>query len=788
MGVTPYVISKNQQVKLISLNRFGFRFIARTEYLVGNFPDLIKQLNLKAEKYYFPQQLNTRDNYGFTGKLKIEDFSDEWDNEGVKQEKLNYLNLTGAGNWDFQEEIRIFAINELILLTYSCLVFYENCLNLQVKCIKLFGNWRNDSLTFLSPFSNSISVPGFVYSVFRYFALDERSMKVVKHEWGIFPQTSLPEIQFTEWHRSEYPKKYITAYSHPGNELHQYKCCKPDMMQKDPKIAYFFNGCEVHGHMDSRCTLAKQGDLYGQSFKARYNDFQKKLAGFRRTYPGIPAIVSWHCHWEDKKAKNEKIQNFLKHHLQRPKERINVRQSCKGGINEVYCHYEKSDVTSVIQGFDTVSLYPHVAMISDFPVDDYQVLLGDSLDNALDISFVNEEFYYRNEKINGVAHCTVLPPQNLKFPFLLCTIKGHSLAPLCFACAKRQTGVKCKHGIKKRRWTENYTLPEINYARTLGYNIYFHEIYHYPKTSKIFSKFIKLLSLEKISSSGLPEGVDAELFCQDINTKMGFDEINEQIVPADIKFEPGRRLAAKTYLNSFLGKFMLNETKYSATCYVNSKEELHDLFQTGDVLSVKAVTETICQVTLAKKTPQAPNRTINATVGSYVTALARVFISEKVIALDKAKAKILYCDCDSVYFKAKRNAPFPLTIGHSFGEFQKIHDGEIKSLAVLGPKSYSVLWEKNNQLYSNLKVSGFCFTYDCSRDILTHDTLSHYANKLISNELCSIQIPQLMRMHDKLTKNCYTVRKKKLLKNMYFKKRVLVSCEGSTLPFGFIEN
>jgi hypothetical protein len=129
-----------------------------------------------------------------------------------------------------------------------------------------------------------------------------------------------------------------------------------------------------------------------------------------------------------------------------------------------------------------------------------------------------------------------------------------------------------------------------------------------------------------------------------------------------------------------------------------------------------------------------------------------------------------------------------LTIGHSFGEFQKIHDGEIKSLAVLGPKSYSVLWEKNNQFHSNLKVSGFSFKYDCAKDILTHDKLSFYANKLISNELCSVQIPQLVRMHDKITKTCYTARKKKMLKNMYFKKRVLVSCEGSTVPFGFIEN
>ena len=88
-------------------------------------------------------------------------------------------------------------------------------------------------------------------------------------------------------------------------------------------------------------------------------------------------------------------------------------------------------------------------MTANFPYGKYEILIGDTLKEE-DLTFSDNIFHYKGDPIHGVGHCTVLPPKNIKYPVLLCTIKKHTFATLCYACAK-VSRAKCKCSNKKRQ-------------------------------------------------------------------------------------------------------------------------------------------------------------------------------------------------------------------------------------------------------------------------------------------------------------------------------------------------
>jgi DNA polymerase elongation subunit (family B) len=319
----------------------------------------------------------------------------------------------------------------------------------------------------------------------------------------------------------------------------------------------------------------------------------------------------------------------------------------------------------------------------------------------------------------------------------------------------------------------------------MGYQIKFHEIYFYKTAKNLFKPFIQLLFRQKFVNSGFPANVDQtddrELFCKNINNKMEYDKINEEIKVFEITNNPAERLTSKIFLNSLLGRFLLNESKFYQTKFLNTGEELQLNYK--NVASVQLLNEKICQVNFKKKIPKNPNRNINCIIGLYVTSLARVYLLKQLYMLENIGAQVVYCDCDSIFFYLKNHQKNPLPMGYSLGEFQNIFSGKIEAITILAGKCYSVMWRNSlNELQRELKVCGFSFLYKINENSFTHETIDEFVTKIVEKEVASIVFPQLMKTSKKMSPMTKIVNKK--FTNKHLQKRILLP-DYTTVPFGY---
>ncbi len=58
------------------------------------------------------------------------------------------------------------------------------------------------------------------------------------------------------------------------------------------------------------------------------------------------------------------------------------------------------------------------------------------------------------------------------------------------------------HNYRQRSWNGIYTTTELNYSKTLGYEILsFYELHHYKKKARPFQEYMKILAYLKIKVS-----------------------------------------------------------------------------------------------------------------------------------------------------------------------------------------------------------------------------------------------------------------------------------------------
>ena len=153
-------------------------------------------------------------------------------------------------------------------------------------------------------------------------------------------------------HRNKYD--CYTAYSHPTPR--KFGAIIPDMIAEnnEEKIAYFFHGCQVHGHFDPRCTINSPFSNRNTKnmFKKTFGEMEKRFAMQRevllRKYNFTQVVLIWECQFNRMKnpPKDETNQYILKENVvikaalaqtcaKRPKERLIPRQALRGGKVEV---------------------------------------------------------------------------------------------------------------------------------------------------------------------------------------------------------------------------------------------------------------------------------------------------------------------------------------------------------------------------------------------------------------------------------------------------------------------
>ena len=87
----------------------------------------------------------------------------------------------------------------------------------------------------------------------------------------------------------------------------------------------------------------------------------------------------------------------------------------------------------------------------------------------------------RRRHVGGLLQCAILPPQTMLRPFLTIKMEQEdkktgvktekSLSVLCRTCAERQQKTPCQHTVQQRCLVSVWTILEIAYSISLGYEV-----------------------------------------------------------------------------------------------------------------------------------------------------------------------------------------------------------------------------------------------------------------------------------------------------------------------------
>lgn len=190
--------------------------------------------------------------------------------------------------------------------------------------------------------------------------MKEKTIYSIRDSQGVGQvNCSRGEIEFCSYISDKLKKmnfQCYTAYSQP--EPKKFGGIIPDMIAENEsaKIAYFFHGCQVHGHFHPSCNINSSfsnrstRNMYKKTFGEMEKRFQIQSGKLINQYGFTKIVVMWECQFnklkeggddESSKIREEslKIKNFLAAKFtSRPKERLIPRECLRGGKVEVICY------------------------------------------------------------------------------------------------------------------------------------------------------------------------------------------------------------------------------------------------------------------------------------------------------------------------------------------------------------------------------------------------------------------------------------------------------------------
>lgn len=526
--------------------------------------------------------------------------------------------------------------------------------------------------------------------------------------------------------------------------------------------------------------------------------------------------VMFECDWDLKRTTPE-VAKFLEDHPVRPLSRLDPQKSVKAALNEAYTLNFSSEDTEAAPrkayAADLSSLFPHIALSLECPIGPYFKLVGDEIDPAK-VSFGSQDFFYDGKMYTGLLQVRIVPPRGLLHPFLLTTVRDQSLAVLCLTCARKMQQEPCCHNDSQRALTDVWTTAELHFAVTrLGYKILaFFELMLYSERAFILQKFTSLLAFDKIRFSALPKWVDLkneqdlDRHCSQINAEMQFEErIGKKLTPIDLQPNSQMRIFFKRALVSWVGHFSANLEKRTITHFLDNPDDLSYYACRDQILGMTVINSRYIQVTLtgarrnARQTRQekedAVSRKACATVGAFVTSVARVFMYTQMMDLQSKGADILKICCDALYFTLPEMTPNPLLYSESFGFWKQIYPGDLVSLCQMGVCNYAVLYreEGQDQLVSEAKASGLTMLHRLTGG-LNYAVYLEAVHAMINDKIFNSKTKlysQVRRKSDKQTMSItYARRRQSVFSRNVLSRRVIVrelKNHFATRPYGWSE-
>jgi hypothetical protein len=517
---------------------------------------------------------------------------------------------------------------------------------------------------------------------------------------------------------------------------------------------FFFNGCFYHGHT-SGCLLNPNANentvKFGKTYKEINENFEKKVSLLLLNHPEEVKKITiiWECQFMKMKKENE-ISNFFKNiYIEHPRTRLVPRVTVRNSYFDVFnlkfdqILYPNYD----LKFLDINSHYAFIASQCKFMVGKYIVLMGDSI-NKLELK--DNKFYFEHKHILGSLLLSILPPQNLMFPFLPYRTKsGQTVNTLCRTCAENLC-TNCTHNINERVLTSCYMMSEIEFALSLNYQIIaIFEAHVYQDSKYLLQPYIKMINYLKIKHSNCLEECLGDLetqaiSCEKMNRDMKF-EAPFLLKPSEIQPNNSKKLFFKLMANSTIGKLGQRNDK-NKTIFVSEKSQIEDIyFSPNKIEDIFFVNDNYCQIEIKSDiTKIPPNQQSCCYLEAQLTSYARELIYKHVVTVVNSGGIVFNVDCDSIIFAQPKNTLSPLPIDHSIGNFKhELGNVDILSYHSLGPKNYSISFMKNNKIETISKVRGLSLSSITNKTLLNEKFFQEFIQQNLKGQKTLCMIPQL---------------------------------------------
>ena len=711
----PSVLRKDNKILSVTPKDINIRFVC---YL--NFQAVSAKCN---EGIFFPHNLQLNDLHKPDILLNYNDLKDFNDSATIKLAKTRYIDSL-TSNYSFEIEGLDFLYNSAIALATSCLLYIKDSFDFQNELIHhlIASSLRpaNDT-SLLNPLSTPfVSNGAFIYGVFRLYVLNGFEIGCIpKENIGLSNnKVSQGEAQFVYWLNRN--ANFRAFYNHIDGQTREFKILYPDAFDKDTNTAYFYNGCYIHNHSKNQCQN-KGKQIKRKIFLDDNESFEAKRQKFEENYPNINVKIKWECEWKKDLKEKDVKEWFDKNPCAKdpPLNRLIPRDAVRGGTSETYnflwSKIRNPDETLVYA--DVTSQYPDIALKYDFPIGNFEVIIGKELK---EIVVSEDTLVFRNQQLYGLIFLSIEAPKDLEFPFLSHRIKDSiSVAALCKTCAKDQTLSICNHKGMQKFITGNYTTQEINYALSLGYKIQqIYEVWHWAKKAPIYKTFMQLLLRKKVMYSGFPDDhkteSEKEAYCSSVNRKLNLKG-SLALETKDIVYDKRLKDYFKFLTVSAVGKVGQGNL-FPSDVFACNNDTVNKYFYNDDGSVSDSITdlELINNDTLylrvkPSKETAVTNRTGNCVIQAMITAQARIDMHKTLLSVVNAGCKVFSLEADAIVFSHKTKNHCPITLGNQVGEFKEEYKN-IQSYSTLGPKTSNVTYLDGQTKRNVVKIKGLNLT------------------------------------------------------------------------------
>lgn len=756
------------------------RVMSHENYLNGSIFEIADQFNIVYNKHFFPMSLkkNWKDVLHYNGPIPSKElFVSDFDSEALQQDKLIFLDNNKFQKWNFCKELVTYIQQKVFLLALSNLKFIKEFINFQ----KLL-----DCSIYFSPFDSPISsTGGAFFKLFKLIYLPKFTLYTVLNEYksqGLL--VSRGEHQVMSYFENVRHKgsQFLMALNNKDGQKY-FKEAIPDGYAVDEKTCYFYNGCYTH-----KCTKHNLINNLDACLASNI-DFDNKVLALLNNNPNDVHKVEiiWECEMDKFKKYHPDYEIFLsEQYIKRPLQRLVPRDAYKAGYFDTFIlKWSYNDFPNEnLWLYDVNGLYSFVAIKNKFMIGPYNVLIGPSLN---DLKIIDNRFFFNNERVMGSVFLSILPPNDLIYPFLSYKAKnGMVYQPLCSKCCENRIK-KCLHSEQERALNGTWMINEIEYALDLNYKIlHVFECHLYTQSAFIFKDFVKKLVFCKTIACDLFENCkhEKELYCQKLNQQMDFEE-PLLIRPEVVKPNAAMRYFYKMAQNSFFGKFG-QRNDYNKTLFCTSQGEIDSIIsENSKINNAYTIGENICCISYQPdKMKIKPSLKTQVYLSAQITSFAREEMHKQLMLLIHQKVKIVKINCDSFLFALNKTEKIPLKCSHAVGDFKNEICGQILNFFAVGTKNYIIVYknEAGKICYVN-KISGLSL----QSNPLNHPNYTTFISNLHKDFVSLLKVPNKRQKLDWKTLTIERLNQTFTISNSFPLRRILQKKDDTyfTVPFGY---